>query len=70
MEGNHTLVLREDAVERAWEILAPLLEARPPVRPYPPGSWGPPEADDLIAPDRWHVYGGARSPVDAAGRSR
>jgi glucose-6-phosphate 1-dehydrogenase len=70
MEGDHTLFLREDAVERAWEILAPLLEARPPVRPYPPGSWGPPEADDLIAPDRWHVYGGARSPVDAAGRSR
>ena len=23
--------------------------------PYEPGSWGPPEADELIAPRRWHV---------------
>ncbi|HWO71378.1 MAG TPA: glucose-6-phosphate dehydrogenase [Actinomycetota bacterium] len=61
MEGDHTLFLREDAVERAWEILSPLLEAPPPVRPYPPGSWGPPEADELIAPHRWHLQGAGRA---------
>jgi len=61
MEGDHTLFLREDAVERAWEILSPLLEAPPPVRPYPPGSWGPPEADELIAPRRWHLHGAGRA---------
>ena len=46
---------------RAWEILSPLLEAPPPVRPYPPGSWGPPEADELIAPHRWHLHGAGRA---------
>ena len=68
MEGDHTLFLREDAVERAWEILEPLLEAPPPVRPYPAGSWGPPEADELVAPHRWHVHGGAR-PSPGTGRT-
>jgi NADH dehydrogenase FAD-containing subunit len=24
-----------------WRIMQPLLDAPPPVRPYPPGSWGP-----------------------------
>jgi glucose-6-phosphate 1-dehydrogenase len=55
MEGDHTLFTREDEVERAWELLAPVLEDPPPVVPYPPGSWGPPEADELILPGHWHV---------------
>jgi glucose-6-phosphate 1-dehydrogenase len=55
MEGDHTLFTREDEVERAWEILAPALEQPPPVAVYEPGSWGPIEADDLIAPRHWHV---------------
>jgi glucose-6-phosphate 1-dehydrogenase len=55
MEGDHTLFLRQDAVERAWELLTPVLEHPPPVIPYPEGSWGPEEADKLIAPRRWHI---------------
>jgi glucose-6-phosphate 1-dehydrogenase len=55
MEGDHTLFTREDEVERAWEILMPLLDDPPPVRFYEPGSWGPPEADELILPHHWHV---------------
>ncbi len=55
MEGDHTLFLRQDAVERAWELLMPVLEHPPPVIPYPKGSWGPEEADKLIAPRRWHM---------------
>jgi glucose-6-phosphate 1-dehydrogenase len=35
----------------------PLLEAPPSVRPYTKGSWGPAEADKLVA-----RYGGWRSP--------
>jgi glucose-6-phosphate 1-dehydrogenase len=55
MEGDHTLFLREDEVERAWEILDPVLQHLPVVQPYAPGSWGPAAADDLISPHNWHV---------------
>ncbi len=55
MEGDHTLFLRQDDVERAWEVLAPLLEHPGPVMPYPRGGWGPAEADALIAPRKWHM---------------
>ena len=55
MEGDHTLFTREDEVERAWEILMPLLDDPPPVRFYDKGSWGPREADELIQPHHWHI---------------
>jgi glucose-6-phosphate 1-dehydrogenase len=55
MHGDHTLFTREDEVERAWEVLAPVLEDPSPVVMYQPGSWGPEEADDLIRPRRWHI---------------
>jgi len=55
MEGDHSLFTREDEVERAWEVLAPVIEAPPPLIPYQPGEWGPIEADDLLLPRHWHV---------------
>jgi glucose-6-phosphate 1-dehydrogenase len=55
MEGDHSLFTREDGVERAWEVLMPVLEDLPPVVRYEPGSWGPAEADELILPRHWHV---------------
>jgi glucose-6-phosphate 1-dehydrogenase len=55
MKGDHTLFTREDEVERAWELLMPVLEDPPPVAFYPPGTWGPEEADELIAPRHWHI---------------
>jgi len=55
MQGDHTLFTREDEVERAWEILMPVLEGPPPVAFYEPGSWGPLEAEDLIARRHWHI---------------
>ena len=55
MDGDHTLFARGDGVERAWAVVQPVLDAIPPVRPYPAGSWGPPEADRLIAPRTWHL---------------
>jgi len=56
IEGNQTLFMRADQVETAWEVITPLLEAwrkRPPVDfpNYVPGSWGPEDADALIARD-------------------
>jgi len=58
--GDSTLFARNDEVEAAWIFLAPLLEAcaqHPDsgVAMYPAGSWGPVEADELLAADhrRW-----------------
>ena len=57
MEGDHSLFIRQDGVERAWEILQPVLENPPPITFYESGTWGPPEADALIAPRKWHISG-------------
>jgi glucose-6-phosphate 1-dehydrogenase len=59
IEGNATLFMRADQVEAAWEIIQPILEAwktRPPVDfpNYAPGSWGPEDAEALIAKDGYH----------------
>jgi glucose-6-phosphate 1-dehydrogenase len=54
MEGDHTLFLRQDGVERAWELLEPVLDVPGEVVRYPRGGWGPVEADALIAPRKWH----------------
>jgi len=55
MVGDRTLFTSSDAIERLWQISEPLLEGPPPPFPYEPGSWGPPEAEALIAPRRWHL---------------
>lgn len=57
--GNPTLFMRADQVERAWEVIQPVLDAwqtRPPVDfpNYDPGSWGPEDAEALIAKDGRH----------------
>jgi glucose-6-phosphate 1-dehydrogenase len=55
MHGNSTRFTRQDGVEDAWRVMQPLLDAPPPVHPYAKGSWGPSEADRLLAGDgRWH----------------
>jgi glucose-6-phosphate 1-dehydrogenase len=52
-EGTH--FTRQDSVEETWRIVQPLLDAPPPVRPYERGSWGPPEAEQLVAHfGGWH----------------
>jgi glucose-6-phosphate 1-dehydrogenase len=55
MEGDHTLFIREEEAERAWELLTPLMAKLPTAVSYDPGTWGPPQADELIAPHVWHV---------------
>jgi glucose-6-phosphate 1-dehydrogenase len=62
MEGDHTLFIRQDGIERAWEVLMPVLESPTVVVPYEPGSWGPSEADWLLAPRRWRLSAGGSSP--------
>jgi glucose-6-phosphate 1-dehydrogenase len=53
MAGDQTLFLRQDAVERSWEIVAPVLDASGTVHPYAAGTWGPSAADELTAPRAW-----------------
>jgi glucose-6-phosphate 1-dehydrogenase len=55
MDGDSTPFTRQDSVEEAWRVMAPLLDAPPPAHPYVPGSWGPREAEQLLAGvGRWH----------------
>ncbi len=59
ISGNQTLFMRADQVEAAWKVITPILEAwqhRPPVDfpNYKPGSWGPEDAEALIAKDGFH----------------
>ncbi|MHB8262775.1 MAG: glucose-6-phosphate dehydrogenase [Acidimicrobiales bacterium] len=53
MIGDHMLFLRSDEVEQAWKIVDPFLDAfingDVPVSMYRSGSWGPHEADILLA---------------------
>jgi glucose-6-phosphate 1-dehydrogenase len=55
MIGDATLFQRADAVEAAWSILQPILDAwaqdRAPLPVYPAGNSGPAEADALMARD-------------------
>jgi glucose-6-phosphate 1-dehydrogenase len=56
ISGNPTLFMRADQVEAAWKVIMPILEAwqnRPPVDfpNYAPDSWGPEDAEALIAKD-------------------
>jgi len=49
LTGDQTLFVHADEVEASWSLFEPVLDARPTVRPYPAGSWGPLEADALTA---------------------
>jgi glucose-6-phosphate 1-dehydrogenase len=57
MVGDPTLFIRTDEVERAWEIVDPFLNAWSeegagvPLAQYAAGTWGPHEADLLLARD-------------------
>lgn len=55
MAGDGALFTREDAVETAWAVVEPVLNNHHPVQLYKRGSWGPKEADALIAAGGfWH----------------
>jgi glucose-6-phosphate 1-dehydrogenase len=51
--GDRALFTRPDGLAAVWDVATPLLSNRPPVKPYKPGSWGPAEAGELIAPGHW-----------------
>src|SRR6266545_830550 len=60
--GDATLFIRSDEVDQAWRIVQPLIDAfdagTVPLSFYPAGTWGPQEADDLLAQsygDTWRT---------------
>jgi glucose-6-phosphate 1-dehydrogenase len=55
MRGDRTLFTTAEGIERLWEVSISLLESPPPVRLYPPGSWGPKSVHQLIAPHAWRL---------------
>jgi glucose-6-phosphate 1-dehydrogenase len=58
MAGDATLFAREDGVEAARAIVRPILGNVTPAHTCQPGSWGPPESEQLAA-----TVGGWRSPA-------
>jgi glucose-6-phosphate 1-dehydrogenase len=55
MAGDGALFTREDAVEAAWAVVDPVLIKHRRAAPYKRGSWGPKEANALIAAGGcWH----------------
>jgi glucose-6-phosphate 1-dehydrogenase len=55
--GDSTRFTRQDGVEETWRVMQPLLDNPPPVHSYRKGSWGPKDADALVAD-----FGGWRQP--------
>ncbi len=56
MTGDASLFARADEVEMAWGLIDPIAGAwegdqSPPLTFYDPGTWGPAEADALLAAD-------------------
>ena len=51
VQGNSGRFARQDYVEEAWRIVDPVLGDATPIYEYERGTWGPPKASVLIAPD-------------------
>jgi glucose-6-phosphate 1-dehydrogenase len=63
MRGDASLFARQDAIEAQWRIVDPVLDDRTPIHFYQPGTWGPAEADGLVA----GAAGGWLRPIQPAG---
>ena len=60
MKGDPTLFSRQDSAEAQWRIVDPILGTDTPVHEYQPGTWGPPQADEIA-----HRLNGWRDPEPA-----
>lgn len=49
MMGDATLFARQDTVEAAWAVVDSVIRQQGPLYFYEPGTWGPKEADALVA---------------------
>ena len=76
MIGDATLFQRADMVEAGWSVVAPVLDVWTALHPrtfpnYPAGTWGPKEADDLLARDgrKWRLNNNHTAKTVAAAKS-
>jgi len=51
--GDRSLFTRPDGLAAVWDTAEPLLANPPAVITYPPGSWGPAQANGLVDPGYW-----------------
>ena len=66
--GDASLFTRADEVETAWGLIDPILQGwedpsgKQPLASYEPGSWGPREADELLAREghQWSTWDGRK----------
>jgi glucose-6-phosphate 1-dehydrogenase len=68
LQGDAALFARGDEIELAWGLTDPILATweepdAPPLAFYEAGSWGPAEADELLARDgrAWHTSCGEQN---------
>jgi glucose-6-phosphate 1-dehydrogenase len=71
MIGDATLFQRADMVEAGWRVIQPILDvwSAVPAKQFPnyaAGTWGPVEADELLARDgrTWRTIGEEQSPSE------
>jgi glucose-6-phosphate 1-dehydrogenase len=71
MIGDATLFQRADMVEAGWRVIQPILDvwSALPARQFPnyaAGTWGPAEADELLARDgrAWRKIGEEQTPLE------
>jgi glucose-6-phosphate 1-dehydrogenase len=57
MIGDQTLFVTADFTETAWRLCDPLLAGKREPVSYTAGTWGPPEADQLLERNghRWQL---------------
>jgi glucose-6-phosphate 1-dehydrogenase len=53
LAGDRSLFTRPDGLAAVWNVAEPLLSGPPQITFYAPGSWGPVQARELIAPGHW-----------------
>ena len=69
IKGDASLFTRSDSIELSWQLIDPILEGwqsknAPPLYFYESGTWGPPEADELIVHDGYHWTHGCGNVVE------
>jgi glucose-6-phosphate 1-dehydrogenase len=70
MHGETELFALQDAVEAEWRVVDPVVgEDITLLYEYDPGSWGPPEADQLVADGGWSDPAPAAASPEATGTS-
>ncbi|APR81528.1 Glucose-6-phosphate 1-dehydrogenase [Minicystis rosea] len=67
LAGDPTLFASQNEVDAQWTVVDPILHESTPLYTYDPGTWGPAEADDLVADiGGWQPVAAARPIVKKA----